>query len=127
MYVRRAHGLASIVSVFRRCLPIGVAVPSDHALVAPDGSGDWPTLQEAVQAAANGDIVRLLSGTFTGPDNREVRLLGKSIIIESSSGDPGTCIIDCESAGVGFLIVDGEGWDTAIRNLTVTRGHPPTL
>ena len=95
--------------------------------VAPDGSGDFPTIRHAVQAAVDGDVIELLPGTFRGPGNRDIRLLGKAITIESSSGDPEACIIDCEGEATGFFIRDGEGRDTVVRNLTVTRGQSATV
>lgn len=35
--------------------------------VHPDGSGDFATIQSAVNFAGSGDIIALTSGTFTGP------------------------------------------------------------
>jgi hypothetical protein len=64
-------------------------------LVAPDGSGDYPTIQAAVDAATHGDTIVLADGTFTGPGNRDVEVTS-ALSFRSQSGNPATCIIDCE-------------------------------
>src|SRR5512140_630920 len=53
------------------CVLLGVLVTFPTVLVArtivvrPDGSGDYPTIQAAVDAAApSGDVIQLASGTF---------------------------------------------------------------
>jgi hypothetical protein len=66
-------------------------------LVHPDGSGAFPTIQAAVDAATAGDVVELSGGTYRGSGNRDVQCYGKAISIRSSSNDPDQCIIDCES------------------------------
>jgi len=95
--------------------------------LAPDGSGDFATLQAAVDAAAPYDIVELAAGTFAGPGNRDVNLQGKSITIRSESGDPSGCVIDCQGSSEephrGFLIISGEGPDCVLEGLTITGGY----
>ena len=39
---------------------------ADTWIVHPDGTGDAPTIHEAVAAAAPGDTVRVTAGTHTG-------------------------------------------------------------
>jgi hypothetical protein len=93
-------------------------------LVRPDGSGDFPTIQAAVDAAVNDDEIVLTNGTFRGPGNRDVNYLGKEIVVRSQSGDPEACVIDCEgSPGErhrGFFI-QGVGHG-ALEGVTITRG-----
>ena len=64
-------------------------------VVAPDGSGDYPTIQAAVDAANAGDIVELADGVFVGPGNRDV-VVSISVHVLSASGNPTSCVIDCE-------------------------------
>lgn len=66
-------------------------------LVTPDGTGDYPTIQAAIDAATDGDVIELADGTFTGDGNRDVDFLGKAITVRSQSGDPSLCVIDGES------------------------------
>jgi hypothetical protein len=42
--------------------------------VAPDGSGDAPTIQAAIDSSAPQDVVELADGTFIGPGNRDLDL-----------------------------------------------------
>jgi hypothetical protein len=71
--------------------------------VRPDGSGDVPTIQAAVNAAGSGDDVLLEPGTYTGPGNRYVILQGKGVTILSEQGSEVT-IVDCQYLGPGFVI-----------------------
>jgi len=64
--------------------------------VAPDGGGDYPTIQAAYDAAVPGDVVVLADGTFTGDGNRDLRLDFRGITIRSASGDPTRTILDGE-------------------------------
>ncbi|MCK4415323.1 MAG: right-handed parallel beta-helix repeat-containing protein, partial [Candidatus Eisenbacteria sp.] len=95
-------------------------------LVLPDGSGDFPTIQAAVDAASDGDQILLASGTFAGDGNRDVSLLGKAITLRSQVDDPTACIIDCGGAAGNarraFLFVNGEGENSILRSVTVTNG-----
>jgi len=96
-------------------------------IVRPDGNGDYATIQTAVTAAVDGDIIELTSGTYTGPGNRDVDLLGKAITVRSQSGDPDSCIIDCQggpgSLHRGFSFHSGEGSTTVLHGLTIANGH----
>jgi hypothetical protein len=105
--------------------------------VHPNGSGPYPTIQAAVDAAAEGDTVELGSGIFHGIGNRDVNALGKAITIRSVSGDPETCTIVCEgsetsehfalwidagSALVGVSIVAGYNYHTGASSGVDARG-----
>ena len=76
-------------------------------LVEPDGTGDFPTIQSAIDAAEDGDTIELTDGTFTGVGNRDLNYLGKAITVRSRSGDPNACIIDCGQADRGFSFISG--------------------
>ncbi|HMB70713.1 MAG TPA: right-handed parallel beta-helix repeat-containing protein [bacterium] len=98
--------------------------PADSYLIAPDGSGDFPTIQAAVDAASGGDEILLEDGTFLGPGNRDVDYLGKAVTIRSRSGNRSACVIDCESAdSSGFVFRSGEGNGSVLADLTVTWSH----
>ena len=91
-------------------------------LVRPDGSGDFATIQAAVNAATAGDTIDLASGTFTGVGNRDVDFFGKAITVRSEDAEPALCVIDCEGAGRGFLFQSGEGAASVLRGVTVRDG-----
>jgi predicted outer membrane repeat protein len=105
------------------------ALPSPAATwhVTPDGTGDAPTIQAAVDSSTTGDIIELADGTFTGEGNRDLDCQGKAVTIRSQSDDFRTCILDCEGSAStphrGFVFTNGEGPDTVLRGLTIANGY----
>ncbi len=95
--------------------------------VKADGTGDYATIQAAVNAAAAGDVVLLQPGTYTGVGNRDVDFAGKAITIQGMDpDDPGVIdatVIDCQNAGRGFLLVTGETGASVLQGLTVVNGY----
>jgi len=96
--------------------------------VQPNGLGDFPTIQAAVNAAVDGDVIELTDGVFNGPGNRNVRYHGKAITIRSHSGDPQTCIVDVEGEFNGineraFSFDRHEGPDAVLAGITIINGN----
>ncbi|MCK4412604.1 MAG: hypothetical protein KAY32_03575, partial [Candidatus Eisenbacteria sp.] len=77
-------------------------------LVRPDGSGDYATIQDAINASWSGDVVALTDGTYSGPGNRDIDFLGKAITVRSLSGIAASCVVDCQALGRGFHFHYGE-------------------
>lgn len=69
-------------------LPIHAAVLH----VCPDGTGDYPDLHAAVQAATDGDEIELCDGVFEGLVNLELDLGPKSLTFRSLHGYESTTI-----------------------------------
>jgi putative hemolysin len=90
--------------------------------VNPDGSGEFATLQAAVDGAAWYDVIELSEGVFEGPGNRDIDLGGKALTIRSL-GDAGSTTIDCGGLGRAFHFHSGEGPETQIRDLTIAHGY----
>lgn len=80
--------------------------------------GDYATIQAAVDAAVNGDVVEIADGVYTGAGNKNLDFGGKAITVRSAAGDPTFCIIDCEDGGVagGAAILTFEHQCTADLN-----------
>ena len=51
--------------------------------VQPGGGGEYPTIQAAINAATDGEVVELADGTYIGPGNRDLDFLGKGITVRS--------------------------------------------
>jgi len=106
-------------------LCIGTVSRSEVLVVQPDGSGDFPTIQDAVDASTDGDVIELGSGTFRGTGNRDINYHGKPITVRSQTGAPGDCIIDCEGSSSarhrGFHFGVGNP-GASLEGITITNG-----
>lgn len=100
------------------------SVSAGMHFVKPDGTGDFPTLQAALHAAAPGDTIELDDGTFTGPGNRDLSFEGKALRVRSRSNHAEVCIIDC-GGGIephrGF-VMQTEGPGSILEAVTITGG-----
>jgi len=98
--------------------------------VKPDGTGDYATIQEAIDHTVDGDTVLLADGVFTGEGNRKISYGGRGITVRSASGDAAACVIDC-SGEVGwcaaFLFENGEDENARLENVTMTNGWEGVL
>ena len=95
--------------------------------VLPNGSGDFPKIQDAIDAAVSGDVIVLGNGTFTGARNRDLVFLGKNLTLRSQSGDPAQCIIDCQGQTRGLSMTQGEA-AAVVQGITIRNGfHPGTF
>lgn len=114
-------GLAVVVAAWILLDDLAVAATW---VVLPDGTGDAPTIQAAVDSAAAGDEVVLANGTFGGEGNVDIDYRGKAVTVRSLSGDPSLCIIDCTPWGecwgdTGFLFRTGEGASSLLEGVEI--------
>ena len=118
--------LLAIASIL--ILSLAPLAAADTYTVLPDGSGDYPTIQAAVSAAVDGDIIELGDGVFRGDGNRNVWVYDKTITIRSQSGDPAHCIIDPEGGddvarrAIGFQATPS---GTSLENVMIQNGSAP--
>ena len=105
---------------------IAGAAIADTYVINPHGTGHFPSIQAAISASQDGDVIELTDGTYRGDGNRDINFQGKRITVRSQSGDPNACIIDCEgslaSSHQGFAFDSGEGPDSRVERLQVTNG-----
>ncbi|MBN2588706.1 MAG: S8 family serine peptidase [Sedimentisphaerales bacterium] len=85
-----------------------------------DGTSQHPfdSIQEAIDYSLSTETIIVLPGTYTGNGNRNIDFLGKNVKLQSESG-PETCIIDCQYAGQGLTLQNGETQDTLIEGFTI--------
>ncbi len=78
---------------------IGIAPTASATtyVVRPDGSGDFPTIQAAADGAAEGDVIVLADGSFTGAGNRDIDV-DKPLTIRAQDWTGGASIIDCQAS-----------------------------
>ena len=89
---------------------------------------DYGTIQAAIDAASDGDIVLIADDTYTGDGNRDLDFLGKAITVKSENG-PENCIIDCQATSEdrhrGFCFHNGEYQNSVLDGLTIINGFAP--
>lgn len=94
--------------------------------VNADGSGDFPTIQAAIEAVVDGDVIELTDGTFTGDGNRDLDYLAKAITVRSQSDNPEACIIDCGGSATdphrGFRFHHSEGAASRLEGVKIING-----
>jgi parallel beta-helix repeat protein len=83
---------------------------------------DVPTIQQAIAAASNGDVVLVSPGTYS----ENIQFLGKAIAVEGA-GTAAQTIIDGSSQGPVVTFSAGEGRGSVLSNLTIQNGAPGEL
>ena len=99
--------------------------------ITPDGTGDLPTIQAAVDSCADGDEIVLVDGEFSGNGNLAVNFRGKAVTLRSQSGNPAACVLLGDYGNCGeLLFTSGEGPDTVVQDITLNSWlawcHPST-
>jgi len=82
---------------------------------------NYATIQAAIDAATDGDVVLVADGIYTGTGNRDISFLGKKITVRGENGADRTTI-DCEQAGRGFVFSNHEGPSSRLQNITIYHG-----
>jgi predicted outer membrane repeat protein len=80
--------------------------------------GTYSTIQAAINAARNGDIIEVGPGTYSNSGNQDIEFHGKAVTLRSSAG-PLRTIINVGAGHRGFLFRGGEGADTVLSGFTI--------
>ncbi len=104
---RGTEVLIDNLEVFLNSYPAKKQVPRDFA-----------TIQDAIDAASNGDIIEVSPGTYTGNGNWDIDFKGKAITLRSSSG-PGQTTINCTEGHRCFYFHRGEKQHSVLRGFTI--------
>lgn len=98
--------------------PVTIRVPQDFA-----------TIQAAIDAAGDGDLIEVAKGTYSGPGNRDIQFRGKAIMVRGAAG-PEDTIIDCGGATAraegghrGFYFHQSEGAGSVLSDFTIRGGR----
>jgi len=104
--------------LIRRIIP-----ESWKILVKADGSGDYPTIQAAIDSVPTGYIIELDDGTYTGVGNRDLTFRGKELTLRSLNDNPDLCIIDCQGLSRGITFDSNEGQGSILQGITIIDGY----
>lgn len=106
--------------------------PGGSAVSDPeeDGSAQHPfdSIQEAIDAAATGETVVIMRGTYTGHGNRDLDFNGKAITVRGEDpNNPNLVIVNCEGTAEdphrGFTFHRYETPMSVLAGLTITGGY----
>ncbi|MEM7167826.1 MAG: hypothetical protein AAF581_20410 [Planctomycetota bacterium] len=79
-----------------------------------------PTIQDAILAATDGDVVEVNPGTYT----ESIDFLGKAIIVRGTFGAAAT-VISGSNTNTVVTFINGEGLDSILEGFTIRDGHAP--
>ncbi len=93
--------------------------------VDPDGTGDMPTIQAAIDAVSSGDTIILAPGTYSGQGNRDISFRGKAILVRGESDKlADEAIIDCSDVSgrhhCGFEFSSAEDSSSVLGRVIIT-------
>ena len=105
---------------------LGLSVASHTASAATRTvPSQYPTIQAALNACADGDRVLISDGTYAGPGNVDLEIGDKKITVEAAGGDPSKTLIDCGGPANGhraFRLQSRHHPHILIRGLTIQNG-----
>ena len=112
----RVGFLFAIAIAVLACAP---SAASGATLAVP---ADFPTIQQAIDAAALGDIVQIAPGTYV----ENIRFHGKAITVRGAGADlttiDGSALTQGADCGSTVIFLDGEGPTSVLEDVTVTGG-----
>ena len=109
-------------SRFLLCLTAAALLPglaqADTHFVDPSGLTPWTSIQDAIDAAADGDLILVFPGTY-GPIDFD----GKDLVVRATGGPTVTTIDATGSGGPGATFTDAEPATALLHGFTITGGE----
>ena len=87
---------------------------------------DYVTIQDAIFATADHDVVVVADGVWTGDGNQNLDFCGRKITVRSEHG-PEYCTIDCGGSGFGFRFQSEEDQTSVVDGFTITHAAEPAI
>ncbi|MCH2143436.1 MAG: right-handed parallel beta-helix repeat-containing protein [Phycisphaerales bacterium] len=109
------HHLVTATAMFISC-----SVTAETWTVDDDGPADFDNIQEAVYAAADGDVILIAPGTYTSNSIAGVVSIDSKSLTLQSSGEPALTILDGQDER--SVISCSNCPSITIEGLTITRG-----
>ena len=91
---------------------------ADILTVDDNGPADFATIQAAIDAAGDGDIIQVAPGTYTSTSENVIDTLGKAISVVATGG-PATTTINGGDIRRGIICQSGETAKTVIDGFTI--------
>jgi len=121
--------MTAFTRLFAPCLVLSLSATFGIARAATlyVGAGEtYTTIQSAINASSNGDLIIVRDGTYTGPGNRDIEFKGKAIHVKSENG-PEHCKVDGQASAQDthrvFFFRQNEGNGSILEGFTITGGY----
>ena len=98
------------------------SIPTASPVPVDLSEGPFRTIQDAIDAAREGDTILVAAGTYSGPNNKNLDFQGKSIVLRAAAG-PEATVIDCGGNGRGFHFHWNETPGAAVIGFTIANGR----
>ena len=98
---------------------------ADTHTVDDDGPADFSSIQDAIDAASDGDLILVAHGTYVGVGNAVVNPLGKRLEIHGDLNAPMLTIIDGQGVRRGITFENGETDQTLFSGFAIVNCQAP--
>jgi serine protease len=88
----KRSGFRILATILLAAFPLLCAASTIHV------PSDFPSIEQAIEAAVDNDVVLVADGVYTGGMNRDIVFQDKSLTLQSENGS-GACIVDCQNMG----------------------------